>query len=338
MSAQVDLLDKDEVIKTLPAKFDAVVVGIDTLKERYAGLKIIGIDDKSGYEAVKSGISELRSKRTAIEDVRQTFKRPLLDIGSAIDAEAKRITLALVEIEEPLKLEKKRIDDEKDAIKAAKLAEEQRLIREEQEKIARAAREKAEAEAAAQAEKNRLLAEENARLKAEADRVAAEQKAIADAQAAEMAKMRAEKAAAEAETARLKHDAEQAKLAQEKAEADKLAAEKAAAEREEAEKARIAAEAEAKAKRIADELAAQERAKAEKAAKEAQLKAALEEREQMRAALAPDFEMLTMFSNMLLGLLPALDAIQNPVAIEFRNELVTDIANLQNKIINWIGE
>lgn len=330
MNAQVqtgELLNKDEVIKTLPEKFNAVTAGIDTLKQRYTGLRIIGIDDKNGYEAVRTGLAELRSTRVAVEEARSTFKRPLLDIGNAIDAEAKRITAEIVNIEDPLRQEKKRIDDEKDAIKAAKVAEEQRLIREEQEKIARAAREKAEKEASEQAERNRLLAEENARLKAEADKAAAEQKAIADEQkrladeqAKEIAQLKAEKEAAEAkirqeqaEKARLEREAQETKKREEQARLDAERAEREAIERE--------------AKALADKLE-----------KEAALQKEIEEREALRIELFPDFEKLWHFSGMLTGLLPALDSINHPIAEEFSNEIIIDIKTLQQKITTWIGE
>lgn len=315
MNASAQLIDKDEIINTLPAKFDAVVAGIDTLKQRYHGLKIIGLEDKAGYTAVKDGIAELRTTRVAVEDVRTTFKRPLLDIGNAIDAEAKRITHELTLIEEPLKQEKKRIDDEKEAIKQAKLQEEQRKLQEEREKLAKAAREKAEAEAAAQAEQNRKLAEENARLKAEADRLAAEQKAVDDARAAEMAKLQAEKNRAEAESRALKMAAQQA-------EHDRLLA-------EQREQARLCAERE--------RIKAEQRAEAERLEKAAQLKKDLEERIALQEALKPDFEVLAEFAATLDTLKATLN-VQHPIAKDYAKLLKNDVSNLVKAIYEWIGE
>lgn len=137
---------------------------------------------------------------------------------------------------------------------AAAAAEAARLEQERQEAEARA---KAEAEARAKAEAERLAAE--ARAKAEADSIA---RAHADELARQKAEAEAElarqKAAADAELAKAKNAAERAK-AEAEAEAARLAREKAEAE------ARAKAEAEARAKAEAE---ARARAKAEQKARE----------------------------------------------------------------------
>jgi len=336
-NAEQQFIDSEEVISNIPAQFNMVVAGIDHLKQQYGNVQIIGIDDKKGYEFVRSGIAELRTMRVTIEEVRQSFKRPLLDIGNAIDSEAKRITSALSSIEEPLKLEKKRIDDEKEAIKQAKLLEEQRLLQEEREKLAKAERERAEKVAAEQAERNRILAEENARIKAEADRVAAEQ-------AAEMAKIRAEAAKA-AEAQRLVAEAQANELAKIRAEKEvlerKSEEERAAVERAEAErKAAIEPlpKLKAEAEKADDErIAAEKAAEIERKVKAAQLLKDQQEREQLKKELQPDLEALGEFAATLDGLSASLD-LKHKLAKDYADILKKDISKIVKNIYGWIGE
>lgn len=332
------LLNEAEVLIALPAKFSSVTGGIAELKTQYSGIKITSADDKENYELARLALSDLRSKRVAVESLRESLKRPFLEVGKAIDAEAKRITSELVEIENPVKAEKQRIDDEKKAAKEAEEKAHAEALQIEREKLQAAAREKAEAERA-QAEAEKLAAEqkaaelelENQKLreaaakaqaeqKAEADRVAAEQKAIQDAQAAELAKLKAEKAEADAQADKLRAEAVEAKAATEKAEADRVAAEKA------------------EAKRIADEIEAAEKAEAERIAYEAKLKSDLEAREKLRAELASDFTRLKEANLLLVVLHDDICKLEHAASSSFKSELLLDISAIQTKIINWIGE
>lgn len=87
------------------------------MKQKYAGLKIT---DHAGYETVRLAIADCRGKRSDVEARRKELKAAALDYGRRVDGEAKRITAALMEVEEPLKAEKQRVDDEKARVKREK--------------------------------------------------------------------------------------------------------------------------------------------------------------------------------------------------------------------------
>lgn len=74
-----------------------------------------------GYADIKSALKIISPYRTGIEAKRKELKAESLARGRLIDAEAKRITTAILEIESPFKLEKQKRDDELKAIEQAKL-------------------------------------------------------------------------------------------------------------------------------------------------------------------------------------------------------------------------
>lgn len=75
---------------------------IQTLQEKWGGIEW-DCSDKQTYDEVKQGIGEIRGLRGKVEKRRTDLKRPLLDQGRMIDAEAKRIIGLLQDIETPLK-------------------------------------------------------------------------------------------------------------------------------------------------------------------------------------------------------------------------------------------
>lgn len=79
------------------------------LREKYAVVPDANTDE--GYDFVKAGIKELTSLRTGLEAARKREKAPYLKAGEIIDAEAKRITVELVRLEDPMKAAKKEVDD-----------------------------------------------------------------------------------------------------------------------------------------------------------------------------------------------------------------------------------
>ena len=114
---QVDI-EQGKVDVEVFKKTDAALA---LLSEKYS--KIPDVNTKDGYEFVKEGVKELTSYRTSLDAERQRIKKPYLDAGRIIDNEAKRITAKLVELEEPMKAAKKKVDDQK------KRQEEQRIAR-----------------------------------------------------------------------------------------------------------------------------------------------------------------------------------------------------------------
>ena len=238
-----------EQVQGVLTEFSRVEAGLAALRAKH-GNTVYEVSTTAGLEAAKAARAEIREPRFALEKVRKAAKAPLLAIGRRIDAEAVRITEAILEVERP-------IDDQIKAEEARKVAER-------------------EAKRAAEVERLRLEAVE--RLKAQEDRLAAERAAIAeerkkaeDAAAAERKKLAAERAQAEAEAAEAKREAEIELAAQRKAIAEakekaerELAADRAKlkAEREaaEAEAKRIAADQIIEARRLAERNAAEEHA------------------------------------------------------------------------------
>lgn len=91
---------------------------IADLQDRLTGLTA---DTPEGYEQVKAGLKEVASVRIGVDKSRMELKRPHLDFGKKVDEEAKRITAQLIQIEQPLKQEKQKVDD---VLKAEKKARE----------------------------------------------------------------------------------------------------------------------------------------------------------------------------------------------------------------------
>ncbi len=79
---------------------------------------------EKGYADIKSALKIISPYRTGIEAKRKELKADSLARGRLIDAEAKRITTAILDIESPFKLAKQKRDDELKAIEQARLDEE----------------------------------------------------------------------------------------------------------------------------------------------------------------------------------------------------------------------
>lgn len=255
-----------EQVQGVLTEFSRVEAGLAALREKHLNT-VYEVTTTAGMDAAKAARAEIREPRFNVEKVRKAAKAPLLELGRRIDAEAIRITEAILAIEEP-------IDDQIKAEEARRLAER-------------------EAKRAAEVERLRL--EAAAKLKAEEDRLAAERAEIVRQQAAvaaERAKAEAEAAAerkkieAEAAAARRKAEADMAKAeAQMAAERAKLAAERSRAdEQAAAERARIKAERDA-VEAAAANLAREQAAEADRVAK---VRAEEERRQKAEAAKPAD--------------------------------------------------
>lgn len=283
-----------------------------------------GLSAAKDYEAVRLAIADLRGRRVAIEARRVDLKAEALSFSRKVDGAAKELTGLIEAIEEPLKAQKKEIDD------AEARAKFQRENAERLEAEAKA-RADAETEAAARREvqeaEDRRLAEvarqqaieadrilmENARLEAdrkaeekraaaERDRLAAEarehQKRLDDERAEHDRKLAQERAEQEAAV-----EAERVRLADERR---KLDQEKAAIARAEADRqAAIKAEADAKAAAARAEEERARREEADRVAAEAAkvAAAAWDEAERLRLeALKPDVERVLAFADRIHSL------------------------------------
>lgn len=291
MSTAVATDARTELMRTTYSISDEKIA---ELKEKLLPLQC---DSKGGYEMVRQGIATVRDLRTGVEKTRKKLKEDSLEWGRKVDAEAKRLTAMLLEIETPLVSRKEAVDAENERIKREKAAEIQRKI-DEAAAIRRAAEEaklKAEREA------------EEARLKAEAERIAEERRKleaerVAQEEAARIERERldSERRAAEAERQRLAQlEAERIAAARAEQEArDKVEREKLAAERAaiEAEKKRLADEESARQAVIRAEQEAKERTERERREREEwdRKQAELAER---RAAMRPDLEKVHVWAS-----------------------------------------
>lgn len=230
-------------------------VTIASLREQYAGLTIADLNDKDGYKAVREAIADVRSTRVNVEKSRKELKADALAWGKKVDTEAKRVTAMLMEIEEPLKIEKAKVDDEKARIKAEEAAAIERrreeLLRKKLEAEAdeRRKEEEAKAEVRRKEEDARRVEQEKQAAEIEKERAALEKERIdyearmqkqADKLKADQAEIQAQRDAIEKERQEAK--AEQQRIAKEKAKADQEEADRIQAEQDELEEEKFAAD------------------------------------------------------------------------------------------------
>lgn len=276
-------------IVTEIAEYSQTAAALSDLRHRYAGVAF-NVTTTKGMDEAKKARQEVKGYRTALEAKRKEIKAPALERCRLIDDEAKTITSALLELEEPIDQQIKAEEARKEAEKAAKAeAERNRVARHHAviqylrgipadvasataEEVLKALNELAalditssleEFQGQAQLAKDETLDKlremhasavaheaEQARIKAEQEAEAAR---IA-AERAELAKLRAEQEARDREAAAIRAEQErkdrEAREAVEREQAAKLAAERAA-QAEELRKQREAQEAELRAQREA---------------------------------------------------------------------------------------
>ena len=288
MNAQIN---QQHTVITEIAEYSQTASALSDLRHRFLGVAF-NVSTTKGMDEAKKARQEVKGYRTALEAKRKEIKAPALERCRLIDDEAKTITAALLEIEEPIEQQIKAEEARKEAEKAAKAeAERQRVaaIRVQIETIknhaAFAVGKSAEAilkilsgvegfeigedfqefkpdAGQAKAETlDKLKALHAAQVEHEAEqaRIAAER--------AELAKLRAEAEAREREAAAARAEQErkdrEAREAVEREQAAKLAAERAAHESElrkqrEAQEAELKAQREAQAKAEAEARAIRE--------------------------------------------------------------------------------
>ena len=108
-----------------PVQYSITDAAIAQMRGMYTGMKIT---DHASYEAVRVAISDVRGRRTSVEKRRKELKARALDYGHRVDAEAKRITGLLEDIEGPLKAEKQIEDEKREAVKKESERKEQARI------------------------------------------------------------------------------------------------------------------------------------------------------------------------------------------------------------------
>ena len=264
------------------AEYNQTEAGLADLRARMQGVEYI-VTTTAGMAVAKADRAEVRGLRTGLENMRKKIKAPALAHAKRIDEEAKRITAALLELEEPIDLQIKAEEQRKEIERATRELLERNRITEINRRIAELRSYQALAagcrtSAAIQSLIDKLAAIEltgfeefedeakTARVETmhrmeeahaqkfadEADRIRV--KAEQDAAAAELAAARAELATAKAEQDAITKRNRDAAIA----EADRLETERQALEDEQA-KARAERQAfdeRVKAKQAEDDLAA----------------------------------------------------------------------------------
>jgi hypothetical protein len=211
----------------IPVVYD--LPSLPDLASKYAALTSAAT--KEEYEAVRLGIGELRQLRVSVEKRRVELKADALKYGREVDRVAKALTEQLEAIEEPLKLLKAGVDEQRARAKeAARAAEEARM------------REQLAAEQARLEADRQRLAEEAA----EREELARERAEIeAEKLARQQAVLQAERERLAAERAKLEIDAQLARVAEgerQRQEREEIARERAALEAEKADRAQTEAE------------------------------------------------------------------------------------------------
>ena len=98
-------------------KYDITDAAIQAMEDEYTGLTIT---DKDSYEVIRKALGVLRGHRTAVDKRRLELTKKARDYQDEVNSAGKAIISSLLEIEKPLKAEKKKEDDKEAAIEAEK--------------------------------------------------------------------------------------------------------------------------------------------------------------------------------------------------------------------------
>lgn len=117
-----------EVVSKALADIDAVSVGIAALRGKYAGI-IYPVTTPKGMTEAKAARQAIREPRYDVERIRKAAKKPILDLGRKLDAEAARIDGELLKLESP-------IDEQIKAEELRKVMEKLAIEKAEKERVA----------------------------------------------------------------------------------------------------------------------------------------------------------------------------------------------------------
>jgi hypothetical protein len=127
-STDVKIINPQEQAAAEVAKFDIARSWISGKKEEYSTLTVNGVEDKEGLKKITEAWQEIKGKRFAVRDKHEELKAGYLIVGRAIDKEKNDLTALLKEIEDPLKAQIERIENEKEQIRQQKDKEAQERI------------------------------------------------------------------------------------------------------------------------------------------------------------------------------------------------------------------
>lgn len=97
--------------------YDVTDDAIALKRGKYA---LLTADTPQGYELVRLAIADCRETRLAVEKRRKELKVDSLEYGRKVDTVARHLTDQIEAIEQPLKIAKAAIDDEKARVKEEK--------------------------------------------------------------------------------------------------------------------------------------------------------------------------------------------------------------------------
>lgn len=279
------------------AEYSKTEAGLAEIRARMRDV-VYDLTTTKGLDAAKRDRRELVTLRTSLEAQRKALKEPALELTRRIDSEAKRITAAIVELEEPIDAQIKAEETRREAEKLAKIEAERRRVETIQAAIDVYRRAVADCAGMTSAQ---IAARRNEIAATRFDEVwpaqfaefAADAKAARDGAVIALADLQDRVARQEREAAQIEADRrelEELRRAQAEAQAraQREAEERAAKERAERE-AREAEEARQRAAREEEERRAREaREAAERAQREAAERAAAEARRIEEARLAEE--------------------------------------------------
>ena len=310
-------------------KYNLPDAEIAQMEKDFLILKVKDPRDLDAYNLCKVRHQEVRDIRVSIEKKRKELKAGSIAFGKAIEAEAKRLTVAVLKIETHLLIQRKVVEDDQERKHREKEeAEAKRLedIRLEEE------RKRKEEDDRQEKERQRLAGIEK-KQQEERDRIAAEDKRIAEE------KIRQDKEAIrqEEEAKRLEREAKEAEEKKEReakeAEEQKQKEIEDSKRLQEEEKKRKEREAEAAKEREKQRLADIEKAKKDEAdriekerleALEAKRK---EEEEAKRLeALKPDFEKLKLLAQRIAAF--GFPIVESAIALKAVNKARLSMASI----------
>lgn len=107
-----------EHIEQALQQYQPTDAAIADMAEHFRRLEVTGLDDRAGLAKVHAARMEVRGLRVRVEKTRKELKKDALEYGRRVDGEAKRITEALLAIEEPLAEKESIVAKEKERLKA----------------------------------------------------------------------------------------------------------------------------------------------------------------------------------------------------------------------------
>lgn len=123
MSTEIET--RDAMISKALAQYNVTDAAIEEMRVKFMPLQVAGLDDRKGLAAVHDARMIVRNVRVGIEKKRVELKADALKFGQAVDAEARRITGRLQEIESALEERESIVQREKDRIAAEAAAAKQ---------------------------------------------------------------------------------------------------------------------------------------------------------------------------------------------------------------------